>query len=171
MGSKLQEATAHYNYEGWTRMYVACAGTDTQKLVNMLEGMFGDGEEIEIEDLDSESIQKLWAEADEAEKEAMKKQGRTSAFNKTLIVKSLPLAPEYGIDDDYWPELVSVHEWDDKKQERVDKLYYRCRICRKHKAQNRVSMLTHTRRCMKIFLVCGVCNKSYQCKGSQGSCC
>ena len=22
-------------------------------------------------------------------------------------------------------------------------------------------MLTHTRRCMKIFLVCGICNKSY----------
>ena len=161
IGSKLQEAAGHYNYEGWTRVYVACAGTDTQKLVNMLESMFGDGEDIEIEDLDSDDIQKLRAEADKVEEEAMKKQGRFSAFNKTIIVKSLPLTPEFGIDDDYWPELIPVREWDDKKKEKVDKLYYHCRICHKHESQNRASMLTHTRHCMKIFLVCGACDKSY----------
>ena len=137
------------------------AGTDTQKLVSMLESMFGDGEDIEIEDLDSDDIQKLRAEADKAEEEAMRKQGRVSAFNKTIIVKSLPLAPEFGIDDDYWPELIPVREWDDKKKEKVHKLYYHCRISRKHESQNRASMLTHTRRCMKIFLVCGACDKSY----------
>ena len=161
IGSKPQEAAGHYNYEGWTRMYVACAGTDTQKLVNMLESMFGDGEDIEIEDLDSDDIQKLRAEAYKAEEEAMRKQGRVSAFNKTIIVKSLPLTPEFGIDDDYWPELIPVHKWDDKEKEKVDKLYYHCRICRKHESQNWASMLTHTWHCMKIFLVCGACDKSY----------
>ena len=46
-----------YNYEGWTWFYVACAGTDTQRLIGMLEAMFGDGPEIDIEDLDTETVQ------------------------------------------------------------------------------------------------------------------
>ena len=126
----------------------------------MLEAMFGDGPEINIEDLDSETVKGMQVEAQQAEVDVAHKQGKQSAFNKNLVITKLPLVPEYGIDPDYWLELVQVREWCSKKQDKVDKLYYQCHIC-KHESQNRASMLTHTRRCMKIFFVCGICNKSY----------
>ena len=126
----------------------------------MLEAMFGDDPEIVIKDLDTETVQEMRAEAQQAEAGVAKKQGKPSAFNKTLVITKLPLVPEYEIDPDFWPELVQVREWCDKKQDKVDKLYYQCHIC-KHELQNRASMLTHTRRCMKIFLVCGIYTKSY----------
>ena len=42
MGCKLQEAAAKYQYEGFSRIYIACAGMDTQKLIDLLETMFGE---------------------------------------------------------------------------------------------------------------------------------
>ena len=126
----------------------------------MLEAMFGDGPKIDIKDLDTETVQEMQTEAQKAEADVAKKKGKLSAFNKSLVITKLPLVPEYGIDPDYWQELVQVREWCDKKQDKVDKLYYQCHIY-KHESQNRASMLTHTRRCMKIFLVHGICNKSY----------
>ena len=59
MGSKLQEAAVKYNYEGWTWLYVACAGTDTQRLIDMLEAMLRYGPEIDIEDLDTETLHEM----------------------------------------------------------------------------------------------------------------
>ena len=59
ISSKLQEAAAKYNYEGWTHICVACAGTDTQRLIDMLEAMFWDGPEIDIKDLDTETVQEM----------------------------------------------------------------------------------------------------------------
>ena len=41
----MQEAAAKYQYEGFSRMYIACAGTNTQRLIDMLESMFGDVDE------------------------------------------------------------------------------------------------------------------------------
>ena len=126
----------------------------------MLEAMFGYGPEINIEDLDTESVQGMRAEAQQTEADVAHRQGKPSAFNKNLVITKLPLVPEYGIDPAYWPELVQVREWCSKKQDKVDKLYYQCHIC-KHELQNRASMLTHTRRCMKIFLIYGICSKLY----------
>ena len=100
------------------------------------------------------------AEALQAKADVAHKQGKPSAFNKCLVITKLPLVPKYGIDPDFWLELVQVREWRSRKQDKVDKLYYQCHIC-KHESQNRASMFTHTRRCMKIFLICGICNKSY----------
>ena len=126
----------------------------------MLEAMFGDGPEINIEDLDTETVQEMRAKAQQAEADVAKKQGKPSAFNKSLVITKLPIVPEYGIDPNFWPELVQVRQWCSKKQDKIDKLFYHCHIC-KHESRNRASMLTHTRRSMKIFLVCGICNKSY----------
>ena len=126
----------------------------------MLEAMFGDGPEVDIKDLDTETVQDMQAEAQRAKAGVAKKQGKPSVFNKSLVITKLPLVPEYRIDPDFWPELVQASDWCDKKQDKVDKLHYQCHIC-KHESQNRGSMLTHTRRCMKIFLVCGICNKLY----------
>ena len=100
------------------------------------------------------------AEALQAKADVAHKQGKLSAFNKSLVITKLPLVPEYGIDPDFWLELVQVREWCSRKQDKVDKLYYQCHIC-KHESQNRASMFTHTRRCMEILLICGICNKSY----------
>ena len=126
----------------------------------MLEAMFRDGPEINIEDLDTETVQGMQAEAQQAKADVVNKQGKPSAFNKSLVITKLPLVPEYGIDPDFWPELVQVREWCSRKQDKVDKLYYQCHI-HKNESQNRASMLTNTKRCMKIFLICGICNKSY----------
>ena len=126
----------------------------------MLEAMFVDGPEINIEDLDTETVQEMQAKAQQAEADVAKKQGKLSAFNKSLVITKLSLVPKYEIDPDFWLELVQFREWCNKKQDKIDKLFYQCPIC-KHELQNRASMLTHTRWCMKIFLVCGICNKSY----------
>ena len=141
-------------------MYILCAGTDTQKLINMLESMFGDGPEVDLEDLDTDAVKKMQEEADQAEAAAAKKVGKETISNKNLVITKLPLTPEYGIHPNYIPELVSVHEWCDKKKEKVDKFYYHCHVCQ-HESQNRSSMLTHTRRCLKTFLVCGTCGKNF----------
>ena len=77
------------------------------------------------------------------------------------MVSRLPIAPEFGIDPDYLPELVTICKWSKSKNKKVNKLYYQCKVCQ-HEAQNRASMLTHTRRCLKIFLQCKLCGKLYQ---------
>ena len=141
-------------------MYISCVGTDTQKLINMLESMFGDGPEVDLEDLDTDAVRKMREEAEQAEVATAKKVGKETISNKNLVITKLPLTPEYGIHPNYIPELVSVREWCNKKKEKVDKFYYRCHVCQ-HEAQNRSSMLTHTRRCLKIFLVCGACGKNF----------
>ena len=86
---------------------MACAGTDTQHLIEMLESMFGDWPDGDPEELDSEVIKEMWAEARKAE-EAAKKEGRPAVTDKTIMVSRLPIAPEFGIDPDYLPELVTV---------------------------------------------------------------
>ena len=140
-------------------MYISCVGTDTQKLVNMFESMFGDGPEVDLEDLDTDAIKKMREEAEQAEVAAAKKVRKETISNKNLVITKLPLTPEYGIHPNCIPELVSVREWCDKKKEKVNKFYYRCHVCQ-HESQNHSSMLTHTRRCLKIFLVCGACGKN-----------
>ena len=54
IGCKLQEATAKYQSEGFSCIYIACTGTDTQKLIDLLETMFGD---LDLEDTDPEQLE------------------------------------------------------------------------------------------------------------------
>ena len=63
-------------------MYISCAGTDTQKLINMLESMFGDGPEVNLEDLDTDAIKKMWEEVEQAEAVVAKKVGKETISNK-----------------------------------------------------------------------------------------
>ena len=53
IGCKLQEVIAHYQSEGWSRVYFALVGTDTQILVNMLSELFGEPTQLEPEELDT----------------------------------------------------------------------------------------------------------------------
>ena len=51
---KLQEAATKYQYEGFSRIYIACASTNTQKFIDMLESMFGD---FDPDDLDPQQLE------------------------------------------------------------------------------------------------------------------
>ena len=57
-------------------MNILCAGTDTQQLINMLESMFGDGPEVDLEDLDTNTIKKMQEEAEQAEAAEPRKSGK-----------------------------------------------------------------------------------------------
>ena len=127
----------------------------------MLESMFGDGPDVDPEEVDMEAMKEMLAEAEKAEKEAATEKGVMSGTAKRVVVTSLPIAPKHSIDIELIPELVTVLEWSACKNKKVDKLYYKCKIC-EHESQNHASMLTHTRRCLEIFLICGICNKSYR---------
>ena len=50
----MQEAAAEYQYEGFSRMYIACAGTNTQRLIDMLGSMFGD---VDEDDMDPQQLE------------------------------------------------------------------------------------------------------------------
>ena len=55
---KLQEAAACYQSEGWSHIYIACAGMDTQVLINTLESMFSELD-LNIEELDTKTQQEI----------------------------------------------------------------------------------------------------------------
>ena len=165
MGCKLQEVAAKYQYEGFSRIYIACAGTDMQKLIDLLETMFGemDIEDIDLSKMETETTRDLRKEAEAAE--AASTAAETGATFKDKItrvyVTSLPVPLEFGIPSQNLPETESIKERSSKNPaKKVTKFYYTCRLC-PHSSQNKTSMMTHTRRCLNIKLVCVVCNKGY----------
>ena len=91
--------------------------------------MFGDGPEVDPEELDSDTIKEMWAEVCKAKEEAAKKERRPVVADKTIVISKLPIAPEFGIDLDYLPDLVNIHEWSKSKGKKEDKLYYQCKVC------------------------------------------
>ena len=56
IGCKLQEVVACYQSEDWSHVYIACAGTDTQALIDTLESMFSKPT-LNIKELDTETRQ------------------------------------------------------------------------------------------------------------------
>ena len=69
MGCRLQEAATKYQYEGFSRMYIACTGINTQKLIDLLETMFGemDIDDIDLSEMETETTRDLCKEAEVAE--------------------------------------------------------------------------------------------------------
>ena len=55
---------------------------DTQHLIDVLESMFGDGPEVDPEELDTEAVKEMQAEAEKAEKEAAKQVEMSSRTGK-----------------------------------------------------------------------------------------
>ena len=101
MGCRLQEAASKYQYEGFSRIYVACAGTSTQKLVDLLETMFGDMDmdDIDLSELEAETTRNLRKEAETAEAASTAIETRAISKDKItrVYVTSLPVPPEFGI--------------------------------------------------------------------------
>ena len=146
-------------------MYVACTGTNTQKLIDLLETMYGDMDidDIDLSELEMETTQSLRKEAKMAE--AASTAVKTGAISKDEITRvyviSLPVPPEFGIPPQSLPEMESVKKRSVKNPaKKVTRFYYICCLC-PHSSQNKVSMMTHTRRCLNIKLVCAICSKAY----------
>ena len=87
-------------------MLIALAGTDTQYLIDMLEEMFGEA-----------VIAQTTGNPDPATK-------------IILYPKSLPIAPDFGLDPELFPENIVCTKKSAKSGKMVDKFYYRCHVCK-----------------------------------------
>ena len=136
-----------------------------QKLIDLLETMFGDMDmdDIDISELEAETTQNLCKEAEMAEAASMVTE--TGAISKDKVTRvyitSLLVPPEFRIPPQSLPEMENVKERSVKNPaKKVTRFYYICRFC-PHSSQNKASMMTHTQRCLNIKLVCAICSKAY----------
>ena len=136
-----------------------------QKLIGLLETMFGDMDmdDIDISKLEAETTQNLHKEAETAEAASIATE--TGAIPKDKImrvyVNSLPVPPEFRIPPQSLPETENVKERSVKNPaKKVMRFYYICHLY-PHSLQNKASMMTHTQRCLNIKLVCAICSKAY----------
>ena len=161
----MQEATAKYQYEGFSHIYIACARTNTQKLIDMLESMFGDVDENDMDpqQLETKETKAQRHEASQAEEATISKEHGAIPEDKItcVIVPSTPVPIECGI------PVISIPESENVKvpsaanpAKKVSCFYYNCKHCAKS-SQNKTSMMTHTHHCLSIQLVCGGCEKEY----------
>ena len=128
--------------------------------------MFGDLDlkDTDPEQLESDATKALRQEAAKAEEAAVSAtHGPVPADQTTCVpITSATLPAEFGIPLKNLPETKSVKEASAKNPaKRVTKFYYTCKVCQ-HSLQNKISMLTHTCRCLKIKLVCQICKKEYE---------
>ena len=153
-----------YQEEGFSRIYIACAGTNTQKLIDLLESMFGDLDEPDLEELESESMKKMLEQAATDEKADVEAtEGPIPSGNITcIIITSLPVPLEFGLQPEMCPETESVKEPSKRNPSKmVTKFYYACCKC-PNSSQNEISMYTHAHHCFSIKLVCPQCQKEYE---------
>ena len=135
---------AKYQGEWFSRIYMACAGTNTQHLIDLLKTMFGDMdlEDIDISELESETTEELHQEAAKAEEVSV-------ASEHGSI-----LTDEFGIPPESILEMENIKETSTKNPaKKITHFYYTCHTCG-HSAQNKPSMKTHTRTCLSIKLGC-----------------
>ena len=93
IGCKLQEAAARYQNEGFSRIYMACASSNTQKFIDLLEMMFRDLgiDDIDISELETETTKGLREEAEMAETAFVIT--RTGAISKDKITRVYITSP------------------------------------------------------------------------------
>ena len=143
-------------------MFVALAGTDTQYLINMLEEMFWKGPLVDPEELLRANVKAKFEAARTKEETLAKAEEELYPSKGTMIYpESLPIAPNFGVDPDLYPENITRREKSFKTGKVVNKFYYRCCICKTHSSQNRPNMCTHTHKCLNIKLRCPLCNVSH----------
>ena len=141
---------------------MALAGTDTQYLIDMLEEMFGEGPMIDPEELMTADVKAKFDVAHAEEVTLAKTTGELDPAKGTVVYpKSLPIVPDFSIDPELYPENITHTEKSAMSGKMVDKFYYRCHICKGHSSQNRLSMCTHTHKCLNIKLRCPLCQVTY----------
>ena len=131
--------------------------------MDLLETMFRD---LDIEDLEpkqfeSSSTKALHQEATKAEEASVATehgQIPSDAVTRVMVISS-PILIVFGIPKANIPKTENIKMPSTKNPaNRVTRFYYGCRVC-SHSSQNKVSMMTHTQRCLHIKLVCKVCKK------------
>ena len=79
-----------------------------------------------------------------------------------MVITSVPIPIEFGIPEASLPETENVKMPSTKNPaKKVTRFYYSCKVC-SHSSQNKSSMMTHTRRCLQIKLICNICKKEYE---------
>ena len=127
--------------------------------------MFGD---VDIDDLDrqqleSESIQTMHEGASQAEDASMSKEHGPISKDKVtrITVTTTPVPIEHGIPELSIPESKNVkYPSVTNPVKKLARFYYHCKHCFKS-SQNKASMMNHTQHCLNIKLICGGCNKEY----------
>ena len=127
--------------------------------------MFGD---VDIDDLDpqqleTESMQAMHKEASQAKEASMSKEHGPISKDKVtrVTVTTTPVSIEHGI-----PELSILDSKNVKYPsvtnpvKKLTRFYYHCKQSSKS-SQNKASMMNHTQCCLDIKLICGGCNKEY----------
>ena len=103
----MQEAAARYQNEGFSRIYMACTGSNMQKFIDLLETMFGDLDinDIDISELETKTTKGLFKEAEMEETASVV--AETEAIPKDKITRvyitPLPVPHEFGIPPDSLP--------------------------------------------------------------------
>ena len=134
--------------------------------MDLLEMMFGD---LDIEDLEpkqfeSSSSKVLHQEATKVEEASVATEHGPIPLDAItcVMVISTPIPIEFGILETSIPKTENIKMPSAKNSaKKVTRFYYGCRVC-SHSSQNKVSMMTHTQRCLHIKLVCKICKKEYE---------
>ena len=88
-------------------MFVALAGTDTQYLIDMLEEMFGEGPLVDPEELLAGDVKAKFNATHAKETVIAQTAGYLDPATKTILYpKSLPIAPDFGLDPELFPENI-----------------------------------------------------------------
>ena len=126
--------------------------------------MFGDIDEPDLEELETETIKQMGAQAASAEEaDIISTEGAIPKGGITKItVTNLPVPLEFGLKLEMQPEANPVREISKKDPtKKVTKFYYTCRRCT-HSSQNKPSMFTHAHHCFNIKLIFPVCEKEFE---------
>ena len=106
-------------------MFVALAGTDTQYLIDMLEEMFGEGPLVDPEELLTGDVKAKFDATHAEEAVIAQTAGNPDPATKTILYpKSFPIAPDFRLDPELFPENIVCTEKSAKSGKMVDKFYY-----------------------------------------------
>ena len=129
---RLQETATKYQGEGFSHIYVACTGTNTQCLINFLETMFGDLDEPDLEDLETAAAQAISSEAAATERANVEASEGPIPADKVMwvIMKSLPVTMELGLETNMQPETDPIKKMSKRDpKEKITHFYYSCCKC------------------------------------------
>ena len=107
-------AAAKYQCKGFSRIYIACASTNTQKFIDMLESMVGDFDlddlDLDPQQLETDATKALRQEAGQAEEASVSKEHGAIPKDKMtrIVVRTTPVPIECGIPAIRIPESENV---------------------------------------------------------------
>ena len=103
---------ASYQEEGFSHIYIACAGSNTQHFINMLKDMFGKVDELDLEELETPATKLMRTQVATAEEAdvALKEGPVPEDGTMRVIVTQVPVPLEFGLQPDMYPVSDPVKE-------------------------------------------------------------